>query len=334
MDADPVALMNELYVNIKVDREERPDLDGIYMQAVQAMTGQGGWPMSVFLTPEGQPFYGGTYYPPEPRYGMPSFVQVLHSVSSAYEKRKDEVTGQAQRLTDALAKISLRQTEGGSDLSTATLDSAAEQLRQYFDEYHGGFGSQPKFPQPMTQDFLLSQYARTGSLDMLMMVELTLDKMADGGIYAWEPHTDQAFQTDPEPGLEAAILQASPYYTRAIVGQEEGGDEGRYIYGRVVGVEQHRQPQPEKDDAVGQRKGEQRPVEPEEAGHGRSANGAGAICAGVNVAGVQVAQPVGVSTSGSPASSHISRRPAATTRVARVRATFSSVALSASPQAA
>ncbi len=176
-------IMNKAFVCIKVDREERPDLDAIYMDAVQVMTGQGGWPMSVFLTPEGQPFYGGTYYPPEPRYGMPSFVQVLHSVSSAYEKRKDQVTGQAQRLTEALAKLSLRQVEAGSDLSTATLDSAAEQLRQYFDEYHGGFGSQPKFPQPMTQDFLLSQYARTGSLDMLMMVELTLDKMADGGIY-------------------------------------------------------------------------------------------------------------------------------------------------------
>ncbi len=155
-------LMNASFVSIKVDREERPDLDAIYMDAVQVMTGQGGWPMSVFLTPEGQPFYGGTYYPPEPRYGMPSFVQVLHSVSSAYAKRKDEVTGQAQRLTEALAKLSLRQVEAGSDLSTATLDSAAEQLRQYFDEYHGGFGSQPKFPQPMTQDFLLSQYARIG----------------------------------------------------------------------------------------------------------------------------------------------------------------------------
>src|SRR5215217_1946458 len=98
------ALMNDLFVNIKVDREERPDLDSIYMDAIQAMTGQGGWPMSVFLTPEGQPFYGGTYYPPEPRYGMPSFRQVLQSVADAYRKRREQVVGQAQRLTSALQR--------------------------------------------------------------------------------------------------------------------------------------------------------------------------------------------------------------------------------------
>lgn len=175
-------LMNSLFINIKVDREERPDLDAIYMDAVQAMTGQGGWPMSVFLTPDGQPFYGGTYYPPEPRYGMPSFVQVLHSVADAYAKRRDQVLGQAGRLTQALQRMGQLSADDG-DLGTELLDEAVEKLRQYFDEYHGGFGSQPKFPQPMTLDFILGQYLRSHSLDVLFMAELTLDKMAQGGLY-------------------------------------------------------------------------------------------------------------------------------------------------------
>jgi uncharacterized protein YyaL (SSP411 family) len=165
-----------------VDREERPDLDAIYMDAVQAMTNQGGWPMSVFLTPDGEPFYGGTYYPPEPRYGMPSFQQVLQSVADAYQKRRDQVIGQAQRLTNALqrsALIGARDTELSPDL----LKEATETLLQYFDREDGGFGSQPKFPQPMTLDFCLAEYRRTDDLDVLYMAELTLEKMAHGGIY-------------------------------------------------------------------------------------------------------------------------------------------------------
>ncbi len=176
------ALMNDLYVNIKVDREERPDLDAIYMDAVQAMTGQGGWPMSVFLTPDGRPFYGGTYYPPEPRFGMPSFTQVLQSVANAYERDREKVVGQADRLTEMLSRTGALEAPG-SDLSTGTLDEAVATLQQYFDNEDGGFGSQPKFPQPMTLDFLMGQYARTGSEEALYMAELTLFKMANGGIY-------------------------------------------------------------------------------------------------------------------------------------------------------
>ncbi len=175
-------LMNERFVNIKVDREERPDLDSIYMEAVQAMTGQGGWPMSVFLTPQGQPFYGGTYYPPEPRYGMPSFKQVLVAVSDAYANRRPEIEGQAQRLTEALNR-SGSIVGNGSDLSTEILEEAVQKLQHYFDEHHGGFGDQPKFPQPMTLDFAMSQFARTDDLDALYLAELTLEKMAQGGIY-------------------------------------------------------------------------------------------------------------------------------------------------------
>ena len=172
------ALMNELFVNIKVDREERPDLDAIYMDAVQAMTGQGGWPMSVFLTPDGRPFYGGTYYPPEPRYGMPSFGQVLRSVANAYATDRDKVVGQADRLTEMLNRTGVIEASG-NDLSTATLDEAVTQLQQHFDSEDGGFGDQPKFPQPMTLDFLMTQ----ADDDALYMAELTLFKMANGGIY-------------------------------------------------------------------------------------------------------------------------------------------------------
>ncbi len=185
------ALMNARYVSIKVDREERPDLDAIYMDAVISMTNSGGWPMSVFLTPEGQPFYGGTYYPPEPRYGMPSFTQVLHSVADAYEKRRGEVLGQAVRLTEAMQRTAFLSAQD-DEIGTELLDEAVAQLHQSFDDEDGGFGSQPKFPQPMTLDFLMAYVARTNQsaaaaamdpLDALYMAETTLTKMAHGGIY-------------------------------------------------------------------------------------------------------------------------------------------------------
>lgn len=175
-------LMNEHFINIKVDREERPDLDAIYMEAVQAMTGSGGWPMSVFLTSTGQPFYGGTYYPPQPRYGIPSFPQVLLAVSTAYKSRRDDIEGQAQRLTEALHRSGTLSASSG-ELSTEILNEATSKLLHYFDEQHGGFGDQPKFPQPMTLEFAMSQYRRSGNLDVLYIAEHTLQQMAEGGIY-------------------------------------------------------------------------------------------------------------------------------------------------------
>ena len=185
-DAETAALMNQLFVCIKVDREERPDLDAIYMEAVQAMTGQGGWPMSVWLTPSGQPFHGGTYYPPQPRYGMPSFQQVLRAVAEAYQTQRQRVVDQAQRLTAMLNRTASLGADGsgdGGEVGSDTLDAALQQMRAWFDDEDGGFGSQPKFPQPMTLDFALMQHRRTGDLDALYMVELTLEKMANGGIY-------------------------------------------------------------------------------------------------------------------------------------------------------
>ena len=179
---ETAALMNANFVNIKVDREERPDLDAIYMEAVQAMTGSGGWPMSVFLTPSGQPFYGGTYFPPQPRYGMPSFAQVLLAVSEAYKNKRGDIDDQAQRLTDAIGRTGSLSASGGA-LGVEILDEATAKLKQYFDEQYGGFGDQPKFPQPMTLEFAMSQYRRGGDADVLRIAEHTLQQMAAGGIY-------------------------------------------------------------------------------------------------------------------------------------------------------
>lgn len=175
------AIMNEHFVNIKVDREERPDLDTIYMDAVVAMTGHGGWPMSVFLTPEGVPFYGGTYFPPAPRHGMPSFEQVLLSIARAYQNQKDDITHNGQSLLARVRATIPLQAEGSLDPAVPEL--AVQSLSRNFDHTHGGFSGAPKFPQPMTYDFLLRAYARNQKSSVLNMVELTLRKMAQGGMY-------------------------------------------------------------------------------------------------------------------------------------------------------
>jgi uncharacterized protein YyaL (SSP411 family) len=180
-DEQTAAVMNEHFVNIKVDREERPDLDSIYMEAVVAMTGQGGWPMSVFLTPQGKPFYGGTYYPPTPRHGMPSFGQVLQSISHAYRHQKDDVQENANTLLNHIQKIIPLQAD--SELDSQVPELAIKTLARNFDWNHGGFVGAPKFPQPMTYDFLLRSYCRNHNSKNLEFVELTLQKMARGGMY-------------------------------------------------------------------------------------------------------------------------------------------------------
>ncbi|UCC61787.1 MAG: thioredoxin domain-containing protein [Anaerolineae bacterium] len=183
-DEQTAAIMNEHFINVKVDREERPDLDRIYMNAVVAMTGNGGWPMSVFLTPEGMPFYGGTYFPPAPRYGMPSFSQVLVAVAEAWKNRRDELVASGQQLLSAIERQSA--VEGGPlgrTLEHDTLDDAVSKLKQSFDQAHGGWGSAPKFPQPMALEFLLRHHHATGDQDALRMVTQTLEAMARGGMY-------------------------------------------------------------------------------------------------------------------------------------------------------
>jgi hypothetical protein len=176
-------VMNELFVNIKVDREERPDVDDIYMQAVIGLSGHGGWPMTVFLTPDGRPFYGGTYYPREPRHGMPAFRQVLVGVHDAYSNRRAQVEQAADNLRDALSRDTLGIGGEAGALKADLLDSAYQGLGRGFDSTHGGFGGAPKFPQPMNLEFLLRAHVRTGDKTPLEQTLFTLRKMACGGIY-------------------------------------------------------------------------------------------------------------------------------------------------------
>src|SRR6266508_5247735 len=181
-DEATAALMNERFVSVKVDREERPDLDQIYMTAVQGLTGRGGWPMTVFLTPEGKPFYGGTYYPPEDRMGMPGFRKVLLSVSDAYKGQRSQVDLQAERLTAFINEQTLMHAPADA-LEPVLLDDAFGALTKQFDSERGGFGGPPKFPQAMALDCLLAYHHRTRNPVALQMVEFTLLRMAQGGIY-------------------------------------------------------------------------------------------------------------------------------------------------------
>jgi hypothetical protein len=224
-DEATAQLMNDNFINIKVDREERPDIDSLYMEAVQAMTGGGGWPMTVFLTPEGLPFYAGTYFPPKDRYGMPGFPKVLQRISDFYRNERDKVNETAEQFRDFYSRrvrlgqmVPVRRVVEAGELDPAILDQATEKLAGIFDRVDGGFGRAPKFPHPMTLDVLLQHHLRaiklvsqnmtpeseirlvsqkmtdeseirragqnmTGEFSDLEMVEFTLQKMAQGGIY-------------------------------------------------------------------------------------------------------------------------------------------------------
>lgn len=179
---DIARLMNENFVNIKVDREERPDLDQIYMNAVQMMTHHGGWPMTVFLTPECVPFYGGTYFPPEDRHNMPGFSRVLISMAAAYCERPDDVAQTTASVLTELGRLNVTR-EANELLSTDLLEAAYRGIIGNYDATNGGFGGAPKFPPAMTLEFLLRTYHRTGNREALEIVAQTCDKMANGGIY-------------------------------------------------------------------------------------------------------------------------------------------------------
>ncbi|MET9817859.1 thioredoxin domain-containing protein [Streptomyces sp. NPDC006386] len=181
-DQETADYLNAHYVSVKVDREERPDVDAVYMEAVQAATGQGGWPMTVFLTPDGEPFYFGTYFPPAPRQGMPSFRQVLQGVHQAWAERREEVTEVAGKIVRDLAGREISygdaQTPGEQELAQALLG-----LTREYDPQRGGFGGAPKFPPSMVLEFLLRHHARTGAEGALQMAGDTCERMARGGIY-------------------------------------------------------------------------------------------------------------------------------------------------------
>ncbi|MDQ1709219.1 MAG: uncharacterized protein QOG49_604, partial [Frankiaceae bacterium] len=201
-DAATAAVMNELFVNIKVDREERPDIDAVYMEATQAMTGHGGWPMTVFMTAEGDPFFCGTYFPPREGHGTPSFERVLRGVADAWSSRRDELAVVGADIVKQLAGRSVR--GGGAGVDPARLDSGARSLLASYDPEHGGFGTAPKFPPSMVLEFLLRHSSRlrssgatptagpaagflrplgTAYSDPVGVVSYTCERMARGGIY-------------------------------------------------------------------------------------------------------------------------------------------------------
>jgi uncharacterized protein len=176
------ALMNSEFVNVKVDREERPDVDEIYMGAVQLLTGRGGWPMTVFLTPDGEPFYGGTYYPPTDRHGMPGFPRVLTAVAEAWRERPDDIKSTVGRLLEGMKKLD-RAKESDKPLDASIVARAADQLAQGYDRRFGGLGRAPKFPNTMAFALFLRVWEATGRRNFLDMTTHTLTKMAEGGIY-------------------------------------------------------------------------------------------------------------------------------------------------------
>ena len=187
-DDEIAAIMNEHFVNIKVDREERPDIDHIYQTAAQLLTGQGGWPLTVFLTPDQRPFYAGAYFPPHDRYGRPGFIKVLQSVVQSYNEDRDRIERAAKQMTAALVQIDRRSRDQRSPIPSEQgqplIDKSVDWLVSYMDESHGGFGTQPKFPNPTALELLLRYAARNpGASKCRRLTLLTLDKMAGGGIY-------------------------------------------------------------------------------------------------------------------------------------------------------
>ncbi|MBI3645889.1 MAG: thioredoxin domain-containing protein, partial [Acidobacteriales bacterium] len=181
-DPEVAKIVNENYIAVKVDRDERPDIDSRYQAAVGALTGQGGWPLTGFLTPDGKPFYGGTYFPPQDQYGRPSFKRVLLSIAQAYREKHGEVLEQANMVTSAISQAESFSGRGG-DVSPKVVDAIVESALKMFDERNGGFGNAPKFPHPSALDLLIDRHARTGNEELRGVFVSTLEKMARGGVY-------------------------------------------------------------------------------------------------------------------------------------------------------
>src|SRR5262252_1643656 len=181
-DPAVAAIINEHFVAIKVDRDERPDVDSRYQTAVQAISGQGGWPLTAFLTPEGKPYYAGTYFPPQDQYGRPSFRRVLSTLAQAYHEKHSDVLESAESVMGAISQAEGFAGKSGS-LKPELIESMVESAVKLFDAEHGGFGSAPKFPHPSATDLLMQRYSETGNQHLLNIVSITLEKMAEGGVY-------------------------------------------------------------------------------------------------------------------------------------------------------
>jgi uncharacterized protein YyaL (SSP411 family) len=175
-------IINQRFIAVKVDRDERPDIDSRYQIAVSSISGQGGWPLTAFLTPDGKPFYGGTYFPPDDHYGRPSFKRVLISISDAYREKNDDVVEQAKLVEGAISNAEAFAGKG-AEFSPAVIDGIVKSVLKMFDPQHGGFGSSPKFPHPAALDLLIDQYLRTGDEELRHVFVTTLEKMARGGVY-------------------------------------------------------------------------------------------------------------------------------------------------------
>lgn len=270
-------MMNRHFINIKVDREERPDLDQIYMQAVIALTGQGGWPMSVFLTPDGKPFFGGTYWPPAPQYGRAGFPQVLQSVWEAWQNKRSQIDEQAGRLTAALIEEAARKGDQQA-ISEELFEHAAPSIQRHADSSNGGFGRAPKFPHPFDLRVLLRSWKRFQNEEALNHVVLTLDKMRQGGIYdhlgggfhrystdaVWlVPHFEkmlydnallvpvylEAYQATGEERFAQTVRETLDYVLREMTQPEGGfystqdadseGEEGKFFVWTAAEIEDH-----------------------------------------------------------------------------------------------
>jgi len=219
-------LINDNFVAIKVDRDERPDLDARYQAAVSAVSGQGGWPLTAFLIPDGRVFYGGTYFPPEDRYGRPGFSTVLHALSDVFAKEQDKILKQAEQIDEAI-RDGLNRPSAPHDLQEAMLETALSQIRSSFDETHGGFGSPPKFPHPGAIELLLSCHDRTGSGWMLDVVVKTLTRMALGGVYDQLGGGFHRYSTDERwvvPHFEKMLYDNAPLLRNYLHAFQATGD--------------------------------------------------------------------------------------------------------------